>query len=84
VAADLLHVIVTNPDNIGTPPDPEAARHLAVFYAKGLGVPRDPIAACALAETANMLRWQAFEVRTNDVIQMEVAEDLRTSTPVSL
>ena len=32
--------------------DPAPARHLAMLYAQGLGVARDPIAACALAQAS--------------------------------
>jgi hypothetical protein len=53
-AADLLHPIVTDPEGAGMSDDPEPARHLALMYANGLGVPRDSIGACALAQLAEM------------------------------
>ena len=54
-ASDILHPIVIeqyrNPD---ATKDPAAARQLAGMYARGLGVPHDPIVACALARAAEM------------------------------
>lgn len=58
-AADRLHAIVVEPDYSLRSQDPEPARHLAVLYAKGLGVPRDPIAACSLAGTARLVTQNA-------------------------
>ncbi len=49
-AARLLHVVVTSPDYVLRPDDPEPARYLSLLYSRGLGIPRDPIAACALAQ----------------------------------
>jgi hypothetical protein len=52
-AAQLLHPIVGAADDYTLHgQDPMPARQLAVMYAQGLGVPRDPIGACALAITA--------------------------------
>jgi len=45
-AADLLHEIVSDPENLGRG-DPRAFRLLARMYQDGLGVPRDPIGACS-------------------------------------
>jgi len=54
-AADLLHPIVAESFVRGTADDdPAPSRQLAVLYAHGVGVERDPIAACALAQTSNM------------------------------
>lgn len=53
-AAVLLHEMVTDPEFVLTERDPLPARHLALLYAKGLGVAADPIAACALAQDAEM------------------------------
>lgn len=58
-AADRLHAIVVEPDYSLRSQDPEPARHLAVLYAKGLGVPRDPIAACSLAGIARLVTQNA-------------------------
>jgi len=52
-AADELHSIVTDPDVLITLSDPAPPRHLAMLYAQGLGVPRDSIAACSLAQIAD-------------------------------
>jgi hypothetical protein len=63
-AADLLHVIVMDND-FSTRGDPAPAEQLAVMYAGGLGVPRDRVLACALAqfaEGASMMR--AYDVQT--------------------
>lgn len=52
-AATLLHPIVAESFARDVyADDPEPARHLALLYGRGLGVERDPIAACALAETS--------------------------------
>jgi hypothetical protein len=51
-AADLLHRIVTDPDQQLTFAAFQPFRHLATMYAQGLGVQADPIAACAMAEMA--------------------------------
>lgn len=51
VAADLLHAIVSHPDAITTI-DPASAQHLAWMYSQGLGIPRDAVMACALAQFA--------------------------------
>ena len=53
-AAVLLHEIVIDRDFLITGSDPLPTRYLALLYANGLGVPRDPIAACALAQDAAM------------------------------
>jgi len=52
-AADLLYPILFESMMPGAyDDDPTPARHLAVLYARGLGVERDPIATCALAQTS--------------------------------
>jgi hypothetical protein len=52
-AADLLFPILFENMMPGVyDDDPAPARHLAVLYARGLGVQRDQIAACALAQTS--------------------------------
>ena len=51
-AAQLLHPIVMDPDQVVAGHDPAPFWHLATMYAQGLGVPRDPVGACALAHTA--------------------------------
>jgi hypothetical protein len=48
-AADLLHAMVADPEQAMVSDDPEPFHHLALLYARGFGVPRDPIAACTLA-----------------------------------
>jgi hypothetical protein len=54
-AAGLLYPIVVE-SFVRSPADedPAPSRQLAVLYAQGLGVERDPIAACALAQTSDM------------------------------
>jgi hypothetical protein len=52
-AADLLHDIVSDPENV-LHGNPDALRLFAEMYRDGLGVPRDPIAACSLAQDAEM------------------------------
>jgi hypothetical protein len=53
-AADLLHEVVVDSVLRHAMEDPSPARHLAVLYARGLGVERDPVAACTLAQVARM------------------------------
>lgn len=50
-AADLLHSAMINSMEI-FPPDPEPAMQLAIMYAQGQGVERDPVLACTLASYA--------------------------------
>ena len=52
-AAGLLHRIVTEQGYELTFAEPGALRHLAILYSRGLGVPSDPIAACALAQMSD-------------------------------
>lgn len=67
-AADLLHVVVTDAVARTTVnDDPVPARHLAVLYARGLGVEHDPIAACALAQWARMAGEQSAPRYASDV-----------------
>ena len=58
-AANLLHEIVTDADQVLNRPDPLPLRHLTLLYANGLGVTPDPIAACALALDAEMATQMA-------------------------
>jgi len=51
-AADLLHPLVIQLRLQPASMEPDPARHLATMYAQGLGVSRDPIAACSLAQVA--------------------------------
>jgi hypothetical protein len=54
-ASDLLHPLgIEQHQNPDATADPAPARPLAGMYARGLGVPRDPIVACALAQAAEM------------------------------
>ena len=54
-ASELLHpIVIEQHRNPSETNDPAAARQLAGMYARGLGVPRDPIVACALAQAAEM------------------------------
>jgi hypothetical protein len=53
-AATLLHEILTDFDFLMNAHDPLPSRHLALMYANGLGLPRDPITACALAQDAEL------------------------------
>ena len=54
-AADLLHPILFDLHQQASPGgDPEPARVLADLYARGRGVARDPIVACALARLSDM------------------------------
>src|SRR5690348_3197712 len=46
-AADLLHpLIIQSAVQPGGPQDPAPPRQLAMMYAEGLGVSKDPLAAC--------------------------------------
>jgi hypothetical protein len=58
-AAELLHPIVIGQALSMTSTDPAPARQLASLYAQGLGVAPDPIASCALAQTADMTTLMA-------------------------
>ena len=51
-ATHLLYQIVSDQEHVLRGGDPDAFRLLATMYRDGLGVPRDPIAACALAQDA--------------------------------
>lgn len=51
-AAELLHPLVVQMAWQPGSDDPDPSRHLAMMYAQGLGVPKDPIAACTLAQVA--------------------------------
>lgn len=52
-AADLLHPLVIQlAIQPGGPQDPGPPRHLATMYAEGLGVDKDPIAACLVSQVA--------------------------------
>jgi hypothetical protein len=51
-AANELHPLVLKQTVDMTFSGPEPARHLATMYAEGLGVSRDPILACGLAQVA--------------------------------
>lgn len=63
-AADLMHPIVVDPETV-LPADPAVAEYLAVMYARGQGVPRDPVLACSLARFAN----KTAEVQSQDYIE---------------
>ena len=52
-AADLLHpLVIQTAVDPGGPNDPDPPRYLSTMYAEGLGVARDPIAACAVSQVA--------------------------------
>jgi hypothetical protein len=53
-AAKLLLPLVLDFERLIDSANPAPARRLALLYAQGRGVPRDPIAACSLARLANM------------------------------
>jgi TPR repeat protein len=55
-AAELLHAIVAEAEQPDTSVPPEPFHHLALLYANGHGVPRDPIIACTLAQMAYAAR----------------------------
>jgi hypothetical protein len=62
-AADLLHEIVSDQEKMVGGGDPDALRLLAVMYRDGLGVSRDPIAACSLAQDAELAAHMAPPAR---------------------
>jgi len=81
-AADLLHEIVSDLENVFRG-DPAAFRLLAQMYQDGLGLPRDPIGACSLAQDAESLTQmtpptrpiQTMEdVQAYDAIQKEAQQ----------
>jgi hypothetical protein len=49
-AAEFLHQVVVESTQDLASAHPDPYRHLAVMYADGSGVPKDPIAACTLAQ----------------------------------
>jgi hypothetical protein len=52
-AADLLHpLVIQSAVQPGGPQDPDPPRFLATMYAEGLGVAKDPIAACSVSQVA--------------------------------
>jgi hypothetical protein len=61
-AGNLLHEIVTDPDKV-LHGDPDALRVLAEMYRDGLGVPRDPVGACSLAQDAELAAQMAPPAR---------------------
>lgn len=69
-ARNLLHEIVSNQDKLRGG-DHAALRLLAEMYKDGLGVPRDPVGACSLAQDAQMAAqmnpWTRPMVTTDDV-----------------
>ena len=58
-AADLLHPLVSQLQMQPESADPDPARHLATMYAQGLGVSRDLMTACSLAQVAGMATQMA-------------------------
>ena len=66
-AATLLHTIAADYEYAVTGGDPAPIRQLAVMYAKGLGVARDPISACTLATWAEITtgQWAPREFGTD-------------------
>jgi hypothetical protein len=69
--ADLLHENVSDPEKV-LHGDPAALRLLAEMYRDGLGLPRDPVGACSLAQDAQMAA-QAAPWRG----RMETMDDVR-------
>jgi hypothetical protein len=52
-AADLLHpLVIQSAMEPGGPQDPNPPRFLATMYAEGLGVTKDPVAACSISQVA--------------------------------
>jgi hypothetical protein len=65
-AAQLLQpIVVEQVQSMGQDGDPAPARHLAILFARGSGVDRDPVLACALARLSDM-GAQAVPVRLRD------------------
>lgn len=71
-AADLLHDIVSDPENV-LQGNPDALRLLAEMYRDGLGVPRDAMAACSLAQDAEMATQMAPPARPMQTMNDAVA-----------
>jgi hypothetical protein len=70
-AANLLHeIVIDSALRHLIPDDPAPARHLAALYSQGLGVERDRIAACTLAQWADMA---AQDIRIPDGLPDPVA-----------
>jgi hypothetical protein len=66
-AAQLLQpIVVEQVQAMGQDGNPAPARHLAILYARGSGVDRDPVLACALARFSD-IGAQAVPVRLRDV-----------------
>jgi hypothetical protein len=61
-AADLLHEGVSDPEKVFQG-DPDALHLLAQMYRDGMGVSRDPIAACSLAQDAELAAQMAPPAR---------------------
>jgi len=72
-AADLLHPPVIEQGHELTFADPAPTRHLAVLYARGLGVARDPIAACSLAQMADMATQMAAPQYAQNIFAYEAS-----------
>jgi hypothetical protein len=74
-AADLLQLVIIDQHDQMPFADPAPARHLAMLYSKGLGVPRDPIAACALAQTADMATRLAASKQAESFLAYEARHE---------
>ena len=71
-AADLLHPVVID-QHLNLATDPAPARHLAILYARGLGVARDAIAACSLAQISDMAAHMGGIKYADDVVAYEAS-----------
>ena len=86
-AANLLHEIVSDQEKVLQGGDHAALRLLAQMYKDGLGVPRDPVGACSLAQDAQMAAqmnpWTRPMVTMDDVRAYQAfqkdAEDFSTA-----
>ncbi len=84
-AADLLHPILFESMMPGVYDDePAPTHHLAKLYGQGLGVARDSIAACALAQTSGVAAQMSSRRYANDVRRWEavVAESERFTADI--
>lgn len=66
-AAAILHSLVTDQQRRMLFDDPAPPRQLAIMYAEGLGVERDPVTACTLAQVARMASHYAGGRYAEDV-----------------
>lgn len=73
-AANLLSPLVIGDVARLEDADPDRARHLAILYARGLGVARDPVVACSLARFASIAAQMVQPRYVHSIAEFEAYE----------